>query len=692
MAIQGTNRRTIIGRLVLLGATIGITLGLIEAACLRIPAFALTLPRPRVPFSFWFVAPLFTALAFGLLGLLIGFLASLPKSRFIGKLIIACLAGLAGAYFELVVRFYPSGQAWFVFLREVISPGLVVILAFTSALAALWASRTPDSPLGALVRVPVRPWSRAVRLSIALMALAVGISRIPDHSMSTTVHARGQSKLPNIVLIVSDATRADHLSSYGYFRNTTPNIDGLAQHGVLFENAVSASSWTLPAMASIFTSLLPHQHGAGADMPLGRGPRTLSEILRIAGYETAAFSANPHFGIAPWGLARGFDTYTDSSAGWGYSFDATRLGHDIIEPLSELWFHHSRFREFNGHELNEQVYHWFGHSPDRPYFLVVHYDDAHDSYEVPSPYDHFYGPVSEATKQLLPEAKLGRVELTTGQRESVIAAYDNSLRYVDSQVGELLRFLQRSPDWSNTYIIITSDHGEAFGEHHTYTHGWDLYREVLHVPLIVAGPRVPAGVRVRDTAPTKKIFATVLDMAGLKKAVLHRNSLARIWEPGYTPERPEEATLSELVDPTPPPAPRGIISVTTREWHFLHYTGEHRDRLYHWPTDPLEQQNLAELPDNQAVLEKLMSILVSTVGRSYRPWRDTRYLDALSDHRFSPNDDPRAFARSLSADPLLPRAPGAAQALFAPNPETPGSKGNSPDEDLLRSLPYGGEQ
>ena len=87
-------------------------------------------------------------------------------------------------------------------------------------------------------------------------------------------------------------------------------------------------------MASIFTSLLPHQHGAGADTPLGNGPRTLAEILRVGGYETAGFNANPYYGAAPWGLARGFETYTDSTTTLGYSLDASRIGHDFIEPLT----------------------------------------------------------------------------------------------------------------------------------------------------------------------------------------------------------------------------------------------------------------------------------------------------------------------------------------------------------------------
>ena len=691
MAPEVTNRGTVIGTLGLLGASLGILLGLVEAACLRLPNFALALPRPHVPFSFWFLAPLLVSVAFGLLGLLAGIVVVLVRHRFPGMAAVAALVSLAAFYFALILRVLPSSRAWFVFLREVISPSLVAAVVFGLALAALWVTRKPDSPLGLLAHFPRRRWSAAVLACLAVMAVSMGLSRFRGSPIDSKVHATARSKSPNIVLIVSDATRADHLSCYGYYRNTTPNIDGLAKRGVLFENAVSSSSWTLPAMASIFTSLLPHQHGAGADLPLGKGPRTMAELLSVVGYETAGFSANPHFGISPWGLGRGFQTYTDATEALGYSFDASRLGHDLVEPLSEEWFHRSRFNEFSAHQLNEQIYYWFARRSDRPFFLLVHYDDAHDSYEVPSPYDHIYGPVSEDAKRLLPEAKYSRVRLTAGQRESVIASYDGALRYIDSQVGELLRFLQQSPEWSNTYVIVTSDHGEAFGEHGAYTHGWDLHREVLHVPLVVAGPGIPTGVRIKDTASTRKIFPTILQWSGMKQPVLLQRSLSAMWGSHYLPVLPEEPTISEFLDPAPPAVPRGLISVTTREWHFIYYA-DHQSRLYHWPSDPLEQHDVAESPDNQAILVRLEDDLVSIVGRSYRPWRDVRYLEALSHLNLSVDDVARRSNPLILGEVLLPPAPGAPQAHFPPNPEGSRAESENSDRELLRSLPYGIEQ
>jgi len=670
----------------LFGASVGLVVGLLEAAFMRLTDFPLAMMLPHVPRSFWFFAPLLSAVTFGLLGLLAGVLAALPRSRFLGMAIIAGLAGFAGAYLALVVQYTQSASVWYPALEQFITPAIFFAVFFTWTLLALWATRKPVAPLGFLAGAPPRVWSGVLFGLIATLVLAVGISSLPDHLTGSSPHATSKGKSPNIVLLVWDTTRADHFSSYGYFRNTTPNVDQFAKRGVLFENAISSSSWTLPAMASMFTSLLPHQHGAGKETVLGNGPRTLAEILRMGGYETAGFNANPYYGNTPWGLARGFETYRDSTNRLGYNLDATRIGREIIESYSEEWFHRSRFNQPDAQELNEQVYRWFKHRSDRPFFLFLNYNDAHEPYEVPSPYNHLYVP--KDAKHLLHTAKPARFYLPAREREGTIAAYDQCLNYIDSQVGELLRFLDHSPEASDTYIIITSDHGEGFGEHDTYSHGWNLHREVLHVPLIIAGPGIPAGVRVADISRTWEIFSTVLEWAGLKQAVLHRTSLARLWAPGYAPNNADEPSVSELLDNTPPPYPQGLISITTREWQFICRPGYQRNRLYHWPTDPSEQQNVADLPENQALVEHLKASLLSMIERSYRPWRDTDYLVALSGPGFSPDAEALKSIPSLAGGLFLPPGAGAAQSLFPPNRESPQTNSKNPDRELLESLPY----
>ncbi len=685
MATNPLKSRTVIGRVGLLGATAGTVLGLIEAAGMRLTD--LPILKPHVPISFWFFAPLAMSVTFGLMGLLAGFLATLPKSKFWGMFIIACSAGLAGFYLGLVLQFSKAGIGWYLALRSLLSPYILFGVAFGWTLAALWATRTAGSPLGFLANVPGRFWTRAVLGTMATLAFSAAIFHFPEHFNLSTAHATtGKPQSPNIVLIVLDTVRADHVSSYGYFRNTTPNLDQVAKRGVLFENAYSASSWTLPSTLSMFTSLLPHQHGAGTDR--AGEPRTLAEILSAGGYETAGFNANPYYGIVPWGLGRGYGSYTDSTGTMGYSLDAMRLGRDFIEPVSEELFQRSRLNQFTAHQLNEQVYRWYDHRPERPFFLFLNYNDAHDPYEAPAPFDHFFGHDSRDAKHLLLTAKLNRVALPSADRDGVIASYDNCLHYIDSQVAELLSFLQSSPEWANTYVIITADHGEGFGEHGTYSHGSNLYRELLHVPLIVVGPGVPAGLRVSDTASTRRIFSTVLEFAGVKGAVLHRSSLSRLWTPGYAPNNPEEPTVSELFDSSPSLGPHGLITITTREWQLIHKSGVHRNELYHWTADPSEQNNVADLADNQAVVQHLEQTLYSIVERSRRPWRDTSYLLALAGPDFSPDLLAMKPNPKLPDGSLLPTGAGAAQTLFAPNADPPKSSAKDLEKESLKTLPY----
>src|SRR5271157_1401058 len=186
MATEHIRRRTIIGSVGLLGASAGIVVGLLEAGFMRLTDLPLPLMLPHVPRSFWFFAPLLTSVAFGLLGLLAGVLAALPRSRFLGMAIIAGFVGLTGAYLALVVRYSQSASVWYPALQRVITPAILFAVVFAWTLPALWATRKPDSPLGFVADVPQRLWSGVVFGSIAALAVAVGISSLPDHLTAST--------------------------------------------------------------------------------------------------------------------------------------------------------------------------------------------------------------------------------------------------------------------------------------------------------------------------------------------------------------------------------------------------------------------------------------------------------------------------------------------------------------------------
>ncbi len=674
-------------RTTLLGASVGFLVGLVEAACMRLTDIPLFLQKPHVTAVFWFLAPLLTLVAFGTLGLLTSFLAGWIPNRYIGMVLNVMVVGLAGAYLGSVLEFSQQASPWFIVMKRYLTPEIQLCALLAWTLLAFVATRKQGFQFGALERIPLRSWARVASAVLAILVTGTAVGTLYHPAETSKADAATAVPGPNIILIVWDTTRADHVSSYGYHRQTTPYADQLARRGVLFENATSASSWTLPSMASMFTSLLPHQHGASADIPLGGGPRTLAEILASRGYETAGFNANTYFGLSEWGLAQGFQTYVDGRGTFGYNLDASVLGRDIVQHYGNQWFGIIRSNMVSAEYINQQVYGWLGHRSNRPYFLFVNYMDAHGPYQVPAPYNQLYGQSDKRASDRVETAKLGRVRIPPAQREGLISGYDNCLHYMDAQLGDLLRFLSGTPEWSNTYVIFTSDHGEAFGEHGIYGHGWDLHREALRVPLIIAGPGVPTGVRVSDVVQTRRLFSTVLEMAGLRGPLFERTSLSRFWIPGYQVDNPDEPTLSEVIDATEGPSPQGMISVTTREWQLIYRAGQQRSQLYHWPTDPVEQQDVAEQPGNQAIVDHLKSALISTVERSNGPWRDPRYLLALSQPGILSLIGAHHPRQATPGAPLLSPGAGAVQLLFPQDPETP--KAEKPDEDLLRSLPYG---
>ncbi len=277
---------------------------------------------------------------------------------------------------------------------------------------------------------------------------------------------------------------------------------------------------------------------------------------------------------------------------------------------------------------------------------------------------------------------------TEGERESLMGAYDNCITYLDSQTDELLRFLASTPQWSNTIVIITSDLGEAFGDHVTYDHGWNLYRELLHVPLIVLGPGVPAGLRIPHVVRLRELFSTVLDFASLPEPVIHRTSLRRFWTPGFQPSSFDDFVVSELIDYRQPQPTPTSISITTPEWHYIRFTNRH-PQLFRWPSDSAERIDLGASAQGQQIANQLSVRLDSIVEESVQPWRGLRYLLALDSPTFSVEAGSRRNVSWKALEGDLPSIPiGAAQSIFPPDPAGTVSSQRRENEELLRSLPY----
>lgn len=315
------------------------------------------------------------------------------------------------------------------------------------------------------------------------------------------IRARGDENdaLPNVLLIVVDTLRRDHLGHYGYSPPTSPTLDSLALHSTRYDAAVSQSSWTRPAMASLLASVPPRTAGILAedsDHRLASSFETLAEVLSAGGYRTGAIVANVH--LKPYfGLHQGFADHT--------------------------------FGMWRADELTDAAIRWIDRDVDGPFFLYLHYIDPHSPYRAHSghPFDPGYGgrvvedPQAVYGHPGVDPGEFGRMGGARGEMEEpeefdplsaeelghMVALYDGEIRFTDSHLGRLFMTLREQELDDRTIVIFTSDHGEEFRDHGGYYHGYTLYGEQVSVPLLVHLPgqdpgAVGAVVRSLDVAPT----------------------------------------------------------------------------------------------------------------------------------------------------------------------------------------------
>ena len=381
--------------------------------------------------------------------------------------------------------------------------------------------------------VAIRFWKRSAPLLCAtsiLVLVAVEGGKWAYEKHHTERLPAAAPGTPNVLVIVVDTLRADHLSSYGYPRNTSPEIDKLASRGVLFENAIAPSSWSLPSHASLVTGLPVHDHGLGNVEPMPwlgwgngslNGVPTLGEALAQHGYRTGAFSANRIYFTSNVGLGRGFLHFEDYFDSIGDCFVRSQFGREFARyymnrsakseftrAFRKVGLSHWLDKDSEGSgeyggafgirkradEVNRETLNWILRDPRRPFFAFLNYLDVH----------YAYGGPPDGPK---PDWDGG----------TTIDEYDAGLKYVDGNIGRLLRQLDDRGVLRNTVVIVTSDHGESLGDHGLSFHGAALYWELLHVPLVISCPgRLPAGVRIEQPVSNAAIAATVLEMIGAK--------------------------------------------------------------------------------------------------------------------------------------------------------------------------------
>ncbi|MBA7515597.1 hypothetical protein ES705_07639 [subsurface metagenome] len=373
-----------------------------------------------------------------------------------------------------------------------------------------------------------------------------------------------RSKGPNIILISIDALRADHLSCYGYHRNTSPNIDRLASQGVLFKNAFSQATWTIPSHTSIFLSQYVWRHKVdNPDKRLGNSFTTLAEILKDRNYTTLAFVGGGY--LSPrYGFNQGFEIYDDGSP-------RRRGYHEISSCINKLLS-------------------WLGSIKSRKFFLFIHTYDVHGPYNSPLPYFDLYpkgrceGKHLRTSKGIIPW-ELVASKLTIEEIDYIMAVYDGGINYVDDQLGKLFRKLDQLGIYDNTIIIITADHGEGFNEHGSLNHGYKPYIELVHVPLIMKGPGIPRNRIYENFVQHIDIVPTILEILNIPQR-------EEIQGRGILPLR-NNCEIEEHFTTYSwgGSGAQGPVSLRTRQWTYI-MNHNRPDELYDRINDPKEQNNI----------------------------------------------------------------------------------------------------
>ena len=309
----------------------------------------------------------------------------------------------------------------------------------------------------------------------------------------------GSDSPPNIVLIVVDTLRADRLGDYGNTRNLTPTIDTLARRGTLFQSAYSQSSWTSPSVASLMTSRYQLQHGVlGFTSVLPQAETTVAELLRDHGYATGGFTANAALSSER-GFSQGFDEYT--------RFIRETKGGQILGAYARA------------DQVDSKVLEWLdGLSGATPFFLYIQYMEPHAP----------YFPSQAALERLRPgrdPINLDRANnlwfLRYGKQpiapelELVRDLYDAEVIDLDHQLGKLIDELEERGMLDDSILVLTSDHGEEFGDHGSRGHGVTLFEEVVRIPLLIVLPGANSSQRVETTVALVDLPPTLLDLVGV---------------------------------------------------------------------------------------------------------------------------------------------------------------------------------
>jgi len=631
----------------LFGLAAGLFFGALETLVLAFKKFALHRYLHLNPQIAW-IGPLAYALGFTIIAVLLT--TALPKSRHVLR--------LRAVSFTVVAL----GACGVLFAMGGVHRGALIVLGAGIGVQTMrWSARAWPR---------LRTWLPVLASAATLVVGAMGAGLNLAFRLGVDSGAAADDA-PNVLWVIWDTVRPDNLSLYGYERATTPALDAFAARGVTFDNAISPAPWTLPSHASMFTGLPPHALDAGWRTPLEKQPVTVAEIARANGYRTAGFIANLFYASRESGLDRGFTTWIDypvftlpeflrstalARAAFNSSLNPLRMfrraaaaGNDSEtldiatdpstngdrgpagvrgvpspdRPTAALPRQQTRrssptrgpvawIRALQNEsrkwapQVNDEFLDWVTRDDPRPFFAFLNYFDAHDPYRPPAPFDTVFrtGPAPAMIK--------GR-RYSPEEVERMIGAYDASIAYLDHHFGRLLARLDTLGLLDNTIVIISSDHGEEFGEHRVFTHAHSLYQPSLRVPLVIAAPGVPAGQRVDAWVTTTDLARTVLELASLEPRAVPGRTLSRYWESRADSAMPPDtlrATVLYSWDvPEYYPIRKGDMeSVFADPWKYIR-NGDGSEELYDLRADPGERTDLRGTERGAPLLPSFRNLL-----------------------------------------------------------------------------------
>jgi arylsulfatase A-like enzyme len=564
-----------------LGAAIVALAGLLEAwyrftgdpASRRLPTFG--------PEFFW-VAPA------GLLLLLAPLIAAVAALR------AAWPRGVTLPRAVLVLSLPPLFGLSLMLLREKVPDAVHFVMALGVATVLMRATEGRERAVtrGAALALPLL-------LAVPLATLALTL-RARTHGEAAALRAlpAAPAGARNVLLIVWDTVRERQLSLYGHARPTTPHLDRHAAGAVVFGRAYSTAPWTLPSHASMFTGR--HRQGLDLDWvtPLRGDHPTLAEVLAGQGYRTGGFTANLDATNRPTGLARGFHHYED----WPLTSDPVDLWSHLTlvrnvrryPGLRDIRRLKLRWKEAD--VVTDSFLAWLDATggTGRPFFAFLNYFNAHFPYRSPAPYRARFG---QATRE---------------------ERYEAAIAFQDDELDRLFRALAARGELDRTVVILTSDHGEAFGEHDFVGHGRNLYVEQLHVPLVIRAPgRAPPGLRLDVPVSLRDVARTALDLAldDPPDGGLEGGSLARFWSEAAPPPDTIVAGVHQMVnDSGTTQITKGNASAAIAgRWHYI-VDGTGAEELFDLATDPRELRNQAGVDSLAPVLAAFRRLLGTRFG------------------------------------------------------------------------------